>query len=179
MGCEQCKLLDAKKQESDENVIANVTADRANQCENTVREEAATNSLSLTLPINQSSNLANEQREGSEVVMEETVLDHNRNVTSLSLVQLGDLDSNILNSTERLEVHDEISDLTPSAATCSVDGTSSSENNQTFEAEPDNRSQGDEEAHVATTEEVSDTPVRKKRGTVRVNSMRGNKVSDF
>ena len=195
MGCEQCKLLDVKKRENDENVIANVSADCANQCENAaIKEEATANSISITSPINQSPNLANEPRTAQMEELETTAASTNqsRNVTSLSLVELADLDSNILNSTEQLEVHDEICDLAAAtAATCSVDDDTSisavdhTDQTTSQSAEqhrlPDNRlKEVEEEADsTVTSEDVSSSgaPIRKKRGTVRVNSVRGHKVS--
>ena len=187
MGCEQCKLLDASESESHENVIANVTAAEhsADQCDTAIKEDA-NNATTLTQSVNQFSNLA--ATENGVSTMEPSAPEHLQGDSTIapirSLIELGDIDSNILDSTERLEVHDEVADLSQSPnSTVPEDAVGSSElvteeslSQQEVVSEPDNSRQSITEEEVNEDNSESETVVRKRRGTVRVNSIRGHKV---
>lgn len=186
MGCEQCKLLDASESESHENVIANVTAAEhsADPCDTAITDDAT----HLTSSINQFSNLAT--TENGVAVMEEgspsAALQLQEDSTAghiRSLIELCDIDSNILDSTERLEVNDEVADLSPNSTVIEeAVGPSEQVIEEQVSSEPDNSRQT--EGQPPSTqgapdpqEEGTEAPVRKRRGTVRVNSIRGHKVT--
>ena len=187
MGCEQCKLLDASESESHDNVIANVTAaeNSADPCETAIKEDA-TNATNLTSSVNQNFNLAT--TENGVPAMEQgapeqgQLPEESTAAPIRSLIELCDIDSNILDSTERLEVHDEVADLSQSPnsavleeAVGSSDLVTDDSLSEQVLSEPDNSRQSntEDEANEDSSEE---TVVRKRRGTVRVNSIRGHKV---
>lgn len=183
MGCEQCKLLDASESESHDNVIANVTAaeQSADPCETAIKEDA-TNTAQLTSPLNQFSNLA--ASENGVVGMDQDLPntepppEDSTSAPIRSLIELCDIDSNILDSTERLEVHDEVGDLSQSPNSAAMEEPVSSSGGTAEEVtttEHDNRRSATEEDESGV-EGAADAPVRRRRGTVRVNSIRGHKV---
>ena len=212
MGCEQCKLLVSSDSEAPNidsaNVIANITAEQQTTVE-TEKQTASTAATATVEPdqqqdanqLSQSSLIELKPLASSEGASELIAMDDNEvpATAAASLIDLRDIDidSNILDSTERLEMGDKVGDLA-----ADVPGTS--QQDATTPTPPDGGSGGDEEAETPTpatqeedaaegdaaspdnndsvdaeppTSPTSTAPAtaRKKRGTVRVNSMRGHR----
>ena len=213
MGCEQCKLLVSSDSEAPNidsaNVIANITAEQQTTVE-TEKQTASTAATATVEPdqqqdanqLSQSSLIELKPLASSEGASELIAMDDNEvpATAAASLIDLRDIDidSNILDSTERLEMGDKVGDLAADV----VPGTS--QQDATTPTPPDGGSGGDEEAETPTpatqeedaaegdaaspdnndsvdaeppTSPTSTAPAtaRKKRGTVRVNSMRGHR----
>lgn len=184
MGCPHCKLLDASESESHENVIANVAAKSADTCE---AIEGATANSNTTPSVNQYSNLVLTESGVAEMDYSPNI--NNAHISNeapiTSLIDLCDIDSNILDSTERLEVNDGITDLTsstppPTPAEPEAEGPSSSPTLQDRDPGPGTTNCTTNTAEEQDCNEASDgpAPVRRNRGTVRVNSIRGHKVGN-
>ena len=181
MGCEQCKLLvhSASDSEStppaaDNNVIANITAEHPQQLATTSADNANQLSHSSLIELKP---LASSDCTTSEMDQQQQPLDDEVPATAAaSLIDLRDIDSNILDSTERLEVADEVADLADGEAPPQEEeGGEDDEGTPVPPTEGEVEGPDNNESVEEPTTPTSAPSARKKRGTVRVNSMRGHR----
>ena len=207
MGCEQCKLSEVSESDSQERVIANIAADSVRVADRLSVAAAPTSAEDVILeppmircrlnpiPPREVHDLADAMATSNR---SNPLEEPQRSLLSAS----NEVDSNILDSTERLEVNDEIGELdgvpssypqqplsqqTPQYQPERADNTPggetpgssyddiSADNDNVRTAHPSD-DQGDNVSSPASTNGVRAGKPLKKRATVRINSIKGHKV---